>query len=84
MAALDLVEQVREVVGQLHLQGTNFFLAKIGGVFDGSPFLNEHFDALIQRLFPTARIGPLPRPVAESAAQLARNALTSPLQIPES
>ncbi|HEY6944440.1 MAG TPA: hypothetical protein VI431_04810, partial [Candidatus Acidoferrum sp.] len=69
---------------QLQLQNASFFLAKTGGVFDGSPFLNDHFDALIRKLYPKARIGPLPRPVAESAAQLARDALTSPLQIPES
>ncbi|HTT32689.1 MAG TPA: BadF/BadG/BcrA/BcrD ATPase family protein [Methylomirabilota bacterium] len=84
MAATGLLDQVNEVVRQLQLQNTNFLLAKTGGVFDGSAFLNEHFDALIQRLIPKARIGPLPRPVAESAALLARDALTSPLQIPES
>lgn len=84
MAAVNLMDQVNEVVRQLQLQNRGFFLAKTGGVFDGSPFLNEHFDALVQKFYPKARIGPLPRPVAESAAQLARDALTSPLQIPES
>ena len=84
MAAVNLLDQVNEVARQLQLQNKGFFLAKTGGVFDGSPFLNEHFDALIQKFYPKTRIGPLPRPVAESAAQLARNALTSPLQIPES
>jgi N-acetylglucosamine kinase-like BadF-type ATPase len=84
MAAFDLLDQVREVVRQLQLDGRSFFLAKTGGVFDGSAFLNGHFDALIRKLNPKARIGPLPRPVAESAAQLARDALTSPLEIPES
>lgn len=82
--ARDLLEQVREVVGQLQLQNTNFFLAKTGGVFDGSPFLNEHFDGLVRELIPKARVGFLPRPVAEAAAQLARGALTSRLEIPES
>ena len=84
IAGFDLLEQVQEVVRQLHLQGKDFFLAKTGGVFDGSPLLNEHFDNLARQAFRKARIGPLPRPVAESAAQLARDALTSPLQIPES
>ena len=84
IAGFDLLEQVQEVVRHLHLQGKAFFLAKTGGVFDGSRFLNDHFDALIRKLYPDVRIGPLPRPVAESAAQLARDALTSPLQIPES
>ena len=84
MAVVNLIDQVNEVVRQLQLQNRGFFLAKTGGVFDGSPFLNEHFDALVQKFYPKTRIGPLPRPVAESAAQLARDALTSPLQIPES
>jgi N-acetylglucosamine kinase len=84
MAAVNLMDQVNEVVRQLQLQNRGFFLAKTGGVFDGSPFLNEHFDALVRKFYPKTRIGPLPRPVAESAALLARDALTSPLQIPES
>jgi len=83
-AARDLAEQVHEVLRQLQLQNTSFFLAKTGGVFDGSPFLNEQFDALVRQIAPKARIGPLPRPLAESAAQLARDALTHPLEIPES
>jgi len=83
-AVFDLLEQVREVVRQLQLQSTNFFLAKTGGVFDGSAFLREQFDLLTGKLVPNARTGPLPRPVAESAAQLACDALTAPLQIPES
>lgn len=83
-AAKDLQDQVREVLRQLHLQRAHFFLAKTGGVFDGSAFLNTEFDRLVREIAPNARIGPLPRPVAESAAQLARDALTSPLQIPES
>ncbi|HKE33615.1 MAG TPA: BadF/BadG/BcrA/BcrD ATPase family protein [Candidatus Acidoferrum sp.] len=84
MAAFSLLDQVQEVVRQLRLQNTSFFLAKTGGVFDGSPLLNQNFDALVGRLFPKARIGPLPRPVAESAALLACDALTGSLQIPES
>ena len=84
MAAASLVEQVREVVDHLQLQDTGFFLAKTGGVFDGSPFLSEQFDLLLGQVVHKARPGPLPRPVAESAAMLARGALTSPLEIPES
>ena len=84
MAAASLVEQVREVVDHLQLQDTGFFLAKTGGVFDGSPFLSEQFDLLLAQVVHKARPGPLPRPVAESAAMLARGALTSPLEIPES
>lgn len=84
MAAANLVEQVREVVDHLQLQDSGFFLAKTGGVFDGSPFLSEQFDLLLGQVVHNARPGPLPRPVAESAAMLARGALTSPLEIPES
>lgn len=84
IAGSDLVEQVQEVVRQLHLQGRKFFLAKTGGIFEGSRLLGEHFDRLVRESFRKVRIGPLPRPVAESAAQLACDALTSPLQIPES
>ena len=83
-AAKDLQEQVREVVYQLQLQSGNFLLAKTGGVFDGSAFLNVEFDRLIRQIAPSVRIGPLPRQVAESNAQIARDALTSPLEIPES
>jgi N-acetylglucosamine kinase len=84
MGAISLIEQVQEVARQLHLENTRFFLAKTGGVFDGSAFLNEQFDLLLGKMVHNARPGPLPRPVAESAALLAREALTSPLQIPES
>jgi len=84
MGAISLIEQVQEVVRQLQLVSVTFFLAKTGGVFDGSAFLNGQFDFLLGTMVHNARPGPLPRPVAESAAQLARDALTSPLQIPES
>ena len=84
MASADLVAQVREVVDYLQLRNTSFFLGKTGGVFEGSPFLSEQFDVLLGHMVPEARPGPLPRPVAESAAMLARDALTSPLEIPES
>jgi N-acetylglucosamine kinase-like BadF-type ATPase len=83
-AAKDLQEMAREVIEKLELRESNFFLAQTGGVFDGSAFLNVEFDALIHETAPKARIGPLPRPVAEAAALLARDALTSPLVIEES
>jgi len=83
-AAQDLQEQAREVIEKLKLRDVNFFLAKTGGVFDGSAFLNAQFDSLIREIAPKARIGPLPRTVAEAAAQLAREALTTPLVLNES
>ena len=84
MAAVGLIDQVHAVTNQLQLRNTKFFLAKTGGVFDGSAFLNEQFDNFVGKMLHNARTGPLPRPVAESAALLARDALTAPLQIPES
>ncbi len=83
-AAQDLQEQAREVIEKLKLRDANFFLAKTGGVFDGSAFLNAQFDSLIREIAPKARIGPLPRTVAEAAAQLAREALATPLVLDES
>jgi len=83
-AAQDLRDQAREVIERLKLQESNFFLGKTGGVFDGSTFLNAQFDSLIREIAPKVRIGPLPRSVAEAAAQLARDALTNPLVLGES
>ena len=39
-AAQDLRDQAREVIEKLKLRDSSFFLAKTGGVFDGSGFLN--------------------------------------------
>jgi N-acetylglucosamine kinase len=83
-AAQDLYALAGEVIEQLHLQEANFFLAKTGGVFSGSAFFDAQFDQRIRELAPKVRIGLLPRPVAEAAAQLARDALTSPLCIDQS
>ena len=46
-AAQDLREMAREVIEKLELRESKFFLAKTGGVFDGSGFLNEEFDGWI-------------------------------------
>jgi N-acetylglucosamine kinase-like BadF-type ATPase len=78
-AAEDLRDQVREVLEKLKLKESSFFLAKTGGVFDGSAFLNAQFDSMVRGIAPKARIGPLPRGVAETAAQRARDLLTHPL-----
>ena len=83
-AAQDLRDQAREVIEKLQLRGSSFFLAKTGGVFDGSAFLNAQFDSMIREVAPRVRIGPLPRSVADAAAQLAREALTHPLVLNES
>src|SRR5216684_6085390 len=77
-ATQDLRDQARQVIEKLKLRESDFFLAKTGGVFDGSAFLNAQFDNLIWEIAPKARIGPLPRSVAEAAAELAREALANP------
>src|SRR5216684_1672252 len=66
----ELFDQAREVIEKLKLRDSSFFLAKIGGVFDGSGFLNAQFDSMVREVAPEVRIGPLPRSVAEAAAQL--------------
>ncbi len=78
-AAQDLQELAREVIDKLKSRESNFFLAKTGGAFDGSAFLHIRFDGLVHSLALKARIGPLPRLVAEAAAQPPRDALTNPL-----
>lgn len=83
-AARDLQELAREVIEKLKLQGVNFFLAKTGGVFKGSAFLNAQFDSLIRERAPNARIGLLPRSVAEAAAELGREVLANPFVPDES
>ena len=80
-AAADLRDQARHVIEKLKLRNANFFLAKTGGVFDGSPYLNAQFDAFMREAAPRLRLGPLPRTVAEAAALLACDALKSPLAL---
>ncbi len=79
-AAEDLAGFVQHVVEPLHLRNESFFLAKTGGVFNRSTYLDDHFDELVRKIAPKARIGALPRPVAEFAAQCAVNCLDSPVR----
>jgi glucosamine kinase len=83
-AAEDLAGFVDRVVERLHLQDESFFLAKTGGAFSRSTHLDDHFDELVRRIAPNARIGPLPRPVAEFAAQCGVDCLGSPVRKVES
>jgi N-acetylglucosamine kinase-like BadF-type ATPase len=83
-AAQDLRNQAHEVIEKLKLRESNFLLAKTGGVFDGSAFLNAQFDGMVREIAPKARIGPLPRTVAEAAAEMAREGLKNPLVLDES
>jgi N-acetylglucosamine kinase-like BadF-type ATPase len=83
-AAEELAGLVDRVVDRLHLRNESFFLAKTGGVFSRSAHLDDHFDELIRKIAPRARIGALPRPVAEFAAQCAVDCLDSPVRKAES
>ncbi len=77
-AAEDLSELAVRVIQSLKLQQQPFFLAKTGGVFNRSPFFDDPFDALVRKIAPQARIGPLPEPIAEFAARAAVESLNSP------
>jgi N-acetylglucosamine kinase-like BadF-type ATPase len=79
-AAEELSEMVGRVVEPLELRDQSFFVAKTGGVFGRSPFLDDRFDELVAKMAPRARIGPLPMPIAEFAAQAAVNCLDSPVR----
>ncbi len=83
-AAEELAGLVDRVVDCLHLQNESFFLAKTGGVFNRSTHLDDHFAELVRKIAPTARIGALPRPVAEFAAQCGVACLDSPVRKAES
>ena len=78
-AAEELSEFVARVVETLGLREQAFSLAKTGGVFGRSPFLDDHFDALVRQIAPKASIGPLPMPIAEFAARAAVDCLDSPV-----
>ena len=70
-AAEELSELVVRVIERLRLPARPFFLAKTGGVFGRSAFFDDHFDALVHKIAPNARIGPLPEPIADFAARTA-------------
>jgi N-acetylglucosamine kinase-like BadF-type ATPase len=76
-AAQSLASLAYEVIEQLGLQQESFFLAKTGGVFVGSPLLNQFFETRVAELAPNSRVGPLPRSIAEAAAQLACDSLNT-------
>ncbi len=81
---LQIAGFVKRVVERLNLQNEPFFLAKTGGVFNRSAHLDRHFDELVREIAPKTRIGPLPKPVAEFAAQWAVDCLDSPVRKVES
>jgi N-acetylglucosamine kinase-like BadF-type ATPase len=76
-AAQDLSHLAASVIESLQLERRPFFLAKVGGVFGRSQLLDDRFDAFVRNMAPSARIGPLPKPIAEFAAEAAANCLGS-------
>jgi N-acetylglucosamine kinase-like BadF-type ATPase len=76
-AAQDLSKLAVRVIERLGLPERSFFLAKTGGVFGRSAYLDDPFDALIHQIAPNARIGPLPQRLAEFAAGCAVGCLNS-------
>lgn len=79
-AAGELAQLLRNVVDRLQLRGHSFFLAKTGGVFGRSRYFDETFDKAAHELAPKARIGPLPKSIAEFAASACVNCLDSPVR----
>lgn len=76
-AARDLAALVKIVVGRLRLGKLDFLLAKTGGIFGRSLFLDATLDELLREAAPNARIAPLPMAPAEAAAHLALRLISS-------
>jgi len=70
-AAQDLCQLASHVINKLYLREQEFFLARVGGVFGHSALLDDTFEKLVHAIAPRARIGPLPRSIAETAARAA-------------
>lgn len=69
-SAEELVALTERVIKRLRLSWENFLLAKTGGVFGRSRYFDEAFDRGVRAAAPEARVGSLPTPVAEYAAQV--------------
>jgi N-acetylmuramic acid 6-phosphate etherase len=77
-SAEELAVLVERVVKRLRLAGERFLLAKTGGVFNRSGYFDEPFDRRVRAIAPKVRIGALPTPVAEYAAQVGIAVLRRP------
>jgi N-acetylglucosamine kinase-like BadF-type ATPase len=69
-SAEELVVLVERVIKRLRLGWEDFLLARTGGVFGRSRYFDEAFDRGVRTAAPEARVGALPTPVAEYAAQV--------------
>jgi hypothetical protein len=70
-AAEELVVLAERVIKRLRLNWENFLLARTGRVFGRSRYFDEAFERGVPGATPEARVGALPTPVAEYAAQVA-------------
>jgi len=71
-AATSLASLAKAVIDSLGLPDQSFTLAKSGGVFGHSTYLDAALDRELSRIAPTARIEPLRISPARAAAELAR------------
>jgi N-acetylglucosamine kinase-like BadF-type ATPase len=76
-AAIDLAMLAENLAERLHLRGTNFLLAKTGGMIGRCKFLEAQLDERLRSSFPQAEIGQLRFSPAEAAARLALRLLSS-------
>ena len=70
-AAFDLALLVENLADRLKLRGTEFYLAKTGGMIGRSKFLEAQLDARLRGSFPGAAFGQLRMSPAEAAARIA-------------
>lgn len=70
-AAFDLALLVENLAERLKLRGTEFYLAKTGGMIGRSKFLEAQLDERLRGSFPGAAFGQLRMSPAEAAARIA-------------
>ena len=70
-AAFDLALLAENLAARLRLGGTQFFIAKTGGMMGRSKYLEVQLDERLRNAFASAEIGQLPVSPAEAAGRLA-------------
>jgi len=76
-AAFDLASLVENLAERLNLRGTQFYLAKTGGMMGRSKFLEAQLDDRLRGAFPGAELGQLRMSPAEAAARLALRVISA-------
>ena len=75
-AAFDLARLAENLAERLHLRGTQFDIAKTGGMIGRSKYLESQIDERLRNAFPQAEIGSLRVSPAEAAARMALRLLS--------